>query len=312
MGHVSAEARGLVRVALQQIFAEPGDGLPQRFSAVLEARVGKLTQGKRLSVVQVDAIRSALDALTPYRAAVGEWRVYGQSRKLILASSDPFSEQLLEVRAMRLECTRRRARYDDHPLGLQITSHALARLVERGRRGHLVQLAIDAAADAAAFFAALRLGHGADLTFAIPFADGLAFGEYTNQDHLLGTLVYEANAEGSGFSTIDGPTALQVPGGPRIGARISSYLSADQLNPRQNELLGRWRKMETKFSTVWRELGAVTIENRGAVEQPLLIQSLGLDVKSLVTSDLWASVIRPSRPAVARAAAQSAHESQPV
>lgn len=312
MGHVSAEARGLVRIALQQIFAASDDGLPQRFSAVLEARVERLTQGKRLTIAQVDAIKSALDALTPYRADVGHWRVYGQSRKLILASSDPFSEQLLEIRAMRLDCTRRRVRYDDHPLGLQITSHALARLVERGRRGHLVQLAIDAASDAASFFAALRLGHGADLTFAIPFSDGLAFGEYTNHDHLMGTLVYEADTGGSGFSTIDGPTALQVAGGPRIGARISSYLSADQLNPRQDEVLGRWRTMETKFSTVWRELGAVTIENRAAVEQPLLIQSLGLDVKSLVTSDLWASVIRPSRPAIALAAAQSVHDSHPV
>src|SRR5690606_17752206 len=147
-------------------------------------------------------------------------------------------------------------------LGLQITFHALARLIERsGMRENLIQSVVVASAETAAFFAALRLGHGADRTFAIPFADGLAFGEYTNQDQLLGTLVYEADDEGSGFTTMDGPTSMQLPGGPRIGARISSYLSADQLNSRQEALLKKWRSIETKFAAVWPELASVTLEN---------------------------------------------------
>jgi hypothetical protein len=309
MANVSAEARGLVRVALSEITVAPGDGLAQRFSAALEARVARLTQGKRLTEKQVEAIKRALDALTPHRTEVGGWRVYCQGRKLILDGPEPFTELLLEVRAMRLECTRRRVRYDDHPLGLQISFHALARLIERtGKREDLIQSVVAAATETAAFFAALRLGHGADCTFAIPFADGLAFGEYTNQDQLLGTMVYEADDEGSGFTTMDGPTSMQLSGGPRIGARIASYLSSDQLNPRQDALLRTWRELEAKYVGVWPELMEITLGNKATVSNALTVRSLGLDVRALATSDLWGSTIRPSRPALALAASAQRSE----
>lgn len=82
MANVSAEMRGLVRVVLSEITVAPGDGLAQRFIAALEGRIARLTQGKRLTEKQVDAIKRALDALTPHRTEVGGWRVYCQGHKL--------------------------------------------------------------------------------------------------------------------------------------------------------------------------------------------------------------------------------------
>ena len=146
------------------------------------------------------------------------------------------------------------------------------------------------------------MGYADDLTFAIPFAGGLAFGETTNQAELLGTMIYEADDEGSGFTMKNGPTSTELPGGSRLGARISSYLSADQLNPRQDALLKAWQGLREKHDNIWQDLTDITVCNKNKSSNTLMLQSLGSDVGLLAKSDLWTSAIRPSRPAVAREA----------
>jgi hypothetical protein len=293
MGRVSAEATGLVRSELQRLIDRPERTVVHRIQDVLEQRTGCLQAGRRLSEADVARVRREVFGQLPYTTELLGRNLYPQVRKVQLGE-DGFQEPTLELRAILLEVHRRRVRYADYSLAVQFSFHSLARMVERmGLRTSIVHLAVETGSELSTNLLALRLGQG-DLTFAVPFCQGLAFGEFVAIDGLLPAVDYVSDREGSGFVSTDASTLWRQQDRRTIGCRIRTFLSYDQLGTSQDELRDRWEVIREKHASLWPSLLEAAVTQNGGVLLPdhegELVE-LGKDVAALVSTEVWSRTV---------------------
>jgi hypothetical protein len=167
-------------------------------------------------------------------------------------------------------------------------------MVERmGLRTSIVHLAVETGSELSTNLLALRLGQG-DLTFAVPFCQGLAFGEFVAIDGLLPAVDYVSDREGSGFVSTDASTLWRQQDRRTIGCRIRTFLSYDQLGTSQDELRDRWEVIREKHSSLWPSLLEAAVTQNGGVLLPdhegELVE-LGKDVAALVSTEVWSRTV---------------------
>jgi hypothetical protein len=290
---VSAEAVGRVRAELRPLIDPPETSVIHRIGDLIEERTAKFRDGRRLSELELAQLRRRCERLLPHAAAFGEQHHYGQARWLQLGIQDGFTENMLELRTATFGWNRRKITYVDRTLGLQFSAHALGRLIERGEvDGPVAPYVVAHGRQLLPWLFLLRFGYGADLTVALPFRGGLAFGELIHLS-ILPSTHYQSDDEGSGFVTVDGWTPFRDLAGKVIGCRITSYLAFDQLNAAQEDLHYAWMDVEAEHAALWPHLTDIACGRDVPVEEEALLGTRPA-IARLTAGRAWSAVVRPS------------------
>ena len=251
MSSLGAEARGLVRTALNDMRTDLPDPLryhlTQRFQHLAKRRFQK---GKRLSEGEIAGLRREIDSLKlPNAKNIRLSDAFENKRLLIYAEPSlrelssltenwrQYTDDCLSIRALDTDLSRRRLEMLDWSLGVTFSGHALGRLFERqGSRVDLIPDTFKFTLESLRYVFAL-LYYLDTPHFAFPFADGLALGHVVRlEDSREELFAYAADIEGRGL--IDTADIFHI--GRKIDCdycfRITTFISNDMLKPGQERL----------------------------------------------------------------------------
>jgi hypothetical protein len=245
MGTVSAEASGYIRTELSRLGDKSYPFPSIDLLKCLHPALRKLETGKRLTDAEVDdALAAAMNCLPPHTTHKERHIYLAQVDGRLSGADRNFDDKFAQLRAVHVECGRRRISFSDYPLGALFSFHSLVRMHERHpTNSKTMEVILDAMPLLCAHLMLLRIVNAGGKV-CVPFAEGLAFGEYT----LVEALVMAVSCSGSRHGYISGdrpiPQYWAGVGGKYIEFRITSYLSVDQLSAKQEMFLARWVKLQ--------------------------------------------------------------------
>lgn len=178
--------------------------------------------------------------------------LYPQRRKLLLGdeAGHLFDEDCVEIRVFYPRFDRRRLVFWDCTAGVEFSSHALARMVERGdMREGLLDTVQQGLFMSLPYFAALQF-LPIQTSVCIPFGGGLVLAQGLVLDHLEPFLVYENTLRRNEINE-SGHTIWSRGEDVVAGFRVATYLSFDALRDDQEIVLKAWSGLAERFDDLF-------------------------------------------------------------
>mgnify|MGYP000729898924 CR=1 FL=1 len=250
MGQLSAEARGQVRLAIENIYKKYPFPLREEVESHIERLCErKFQMDKRLSLKDLlffNRVHEIRNIPIVINKMLGKGKTYYSYSEPTLKSfynnNKNYNDYVIELRVLCLEYSRRNVMMIDMPLNVHLSGHFIGRIFERGDiSGDLIEVTVSHIREAISYMNAIKLQNGL-VNFTFPIFDGLALGELVDESDVSNRemkLVWDIN----GVRIFE--EDLNALGPSSNILRIKTFINGDMLNSNQNTL---YLKMKTVFS----------------------------------------------------------------
>jgi hypothetical protein len=246
MGQLSAEARGQVRIAIENVYKK----YPEPLRDEVKNHIDKLclrtfSKKKRLSINDmayfycIELVRDI--PIFNIENPDNPYYLYAEpSVKHLLYDAKNFDDIVLELREISIHLSKRKIRFFDLPINIHISSHFIGRYFERGQSSeYLINEIITGLYKSMHYVHAIKLQDGL-IDVAFPFLDGLAFGEMIDESNVSDR---EMKKEWDIHGVMNYEAGVNIGGPSDSVLRLKTFMNDGMLNLKQDKILNRMKSL---------------------------------------------------------------------
>ena len=240
MGQIGFEAKGIVRAEIRNLKSMQDTSMAVYVANKIDDITKPFQNGKRISERDRQSVERIFDSMSIPNITFQNTFVYAEVQSMTFVSdTDQYDDVMLRLRAMHILATRRRAAFKDHTVGVEFSTHALGRIVERaGIKEAVLETTFAHGLEMIPYLIPFPLFDEVS-RFVAPFMDGIVLGEKVIlEEGAHPALHYVSDEGGCGLKDHGMFTIFDHPSEPIVTAyRINTYLDWNALSDQQERLL---------------------------------------------------------------------------